>query len=61
MEDLIALVAASFARYGIECPAMNMDNDRKVVEKRASSPVPADPAALPEHNFRKGLQGDPAP
>ena len=57
MEDLIALVAASFARYGIECPA----DDGKVVEKPASSPVPADPPALPEHNFRKGLQPDPAP
>jgi hypothetical protein len=57
MEDLIELVAASFARHGIECP----DDDRKVVEKRASAPVEADPAALPEHNFRKGLQGDPAP
>ena len=56
MEDLIELVAASFARYGIECPR----DDRKVVE-RASSPVPADPTALPEHNFRKGLQPDSAP
>ena len=59
MEDLLALVAASFARYGIECPATN--NDGKVVEKLASPPVPADPTALPEHNFRKNLQGDPAP
>ncbi len=57
MEDLIALVAASFARYGIECPA----DDGKVVEKPVSSPVPADPPALPDHNFRKGLQPDPAP
>ncbi len=61
MEDLLALVAASFARYGIECPATDTDNDGKVVDKRASSPVPADPTALPEHNFRKNLQGDPAP
>ncbi len=61
MEDLIALVAASFARYGIECPATDTDNDRKVVEKQASSPVPADPTTLPEHNFRKDLQGDPVP
>jgi len=67
MEDLIALVAASFARHGIECPPA--DNDGKVVEKRPSSRacpeqsrgVPDDPAALPEHNFRKNLQGDPAP
>ena len=25
------------------------------------TPVEADPTALPEHNFRKNLQGDPAP
>ena len=74
MESLMKLVAASFARHGIECP--------EFVERPASSPVPANvgvdapglasaqairPAeptlatALPEHNFRKSLQGDPAP
>jgi len=66
MEDLMELVAASFARHGIKCPP----GDPKFVEKRASSPVhvgtavlgcPAEPTALPEHNFRKNLQGDPAP
>jgi hypothetical protein len=41
MEGLKELVAASFARHGIDCPA-------------GDSP-------LPEHNFRKRLQGDAAP
>ena len=81
MEDLIELVAASFARHGIECPA----GDSQFVSGRAPSPVqtenssatacghsnsgfvaaqttrPAEPTALPEHNYRKSLQGDPAP
>jgi len=84
MEGLIELVAASFARHGIESPAA----DSQLVERRASSPVqaerssaahhghsnselgvaqPARPAehnlttALPDHNYRKSLQGDPAP
>jgi hypothetical protein len=66
MEDLIELVAASFARHGIECPT----GDNHQVERRAPSPVnvataalgcPPEPTALPEHNFRKSLQGDPAP
>jgi hypothetical protein len=67
MEELIELVAASFVRHGIECPA-----DNQSVERRASLPVQAErnsaiatslaePTALPEHNFRKSLQGDPAP
>jgi hypothetical protein len=59
MEELIELVAASLARHGIECPAD--ERKVKIVDRRASSPVPADPATLPEHNFRKGLQPDPAP
>jgi len=57
MEDLMEIVAASFARHGIEPSA----TDLNVVQRRASSPGPAEPTALPEHNFRKGLQGDPAP
>jgi hypothetical protein len=57
MEDLMNLVAASFARHGIECQV----GDPQLVERRASSPVQAEPTALPEHNFRKSLQGDPAP
>jgi hypothetical protein len=96
MEGLIELVAASFARHGIECPA----NDSQFVWGRPPSPAPAEraetrikpgvgltegsnpaaacdhsdtalaeghtpapaePTALPEHNYRKSLQGDPAP
>ena len=66
MEDLMELVAASFARHGIECPA----GDSQLIERRTSSPVrietaalgcSPEPTALPEHNFRKSLQGDPAP
>jgi hypothetical protein len=59
MEDLIELVAASFARHGIESPA----GDSQSMERRVSSPVPVDrPAepilttALPEHNYRKTKQ-----
>jgi hypothetical protein len=59
MEELIELVAASLARHGVECPAAEPKG--KIVDARVSSPVQADPAALPEHNFRKGLQPDPAP
>jgi hypothetical protein len=81
MEGLKELVAASFARYGIECP----ESDSRYVWGRAPSPVqaerssaaasdnsnsrsaiaqttgPAEPTQLVEHNFRKSLQGDPAP
>jgi hypothetical protein len=66
MEDLMELVAASFARHGIECPAV----DSRLVERRASSPVSLitvalggalEPTAIPDHNYRKSLQGDPAP
>jgi hypothetical protein len=69
MESLIELVAASFARHGIECPA----NGSQFVSRRprssaVASELAAVPAAepplatkLPEHNYRKSSQGDPAP
>jgi hypothetical protein len=59
MEDLMELVAASFARHGIECPAI----DTRLVEKRVPTPARAvlEPTAIPDHNYRKSLQGDPAP
>jgi hypothetical protein len=75
MESLIELVAASFARHGIECPA----GDSRPVWGRAPSqacvgtapavselavavsPEPLLTTTLPEHNYRKGSQGDPAP
>jgi hypothetical protein len=59
MEGLFELVAASFARHGIECPA----GDSQLVWGRVTSPVqavrpaePTLPTALPEHNYRKSLQ-----
>jgi hypothetical protein len=66
MEGLKELVAASFARYGIECPAGESQWIRPTLGQailgqtvRPAEPVLA--SALPEHNFRKSLQGDPAP
>lgn len=53
MEGLIELVAASFLRHGIECPA---------AESAPRTPVhePIPPTALPEHNYRVKSEGDPA-
>ncbi len=59
MERLIELVAASFARHGIECPP-----DLQLAQPTpAQAARPVEPAfsALPEHNYRKGPQGDSAP
>jgi hypothetical protein len=78
MDGLMEIVAASFARHGIECPS-----DSGSAWKRTPSPIqahatadasvslrlrsglaPAEPtitAALPDHNYRKSMQGDPAP
>jgi hypothetical protein len=72
MEDLIELVAASFARHGIEClPASAGVNARVETDhvgtaalscppERSSAALSATrvsvPTALPEHNFRKSLQ-----
>ncbi len=63
MEDLMELVAASFARHGIECPAIDNRIDTRLVEKRGPTPARSvlEPAAIPDHNYRKSLQGDPAP
>lgn len=55
MEDLIELVAASLARNGIECPAV----DSKTVWGKTATPAAVietaqvDPAVLPEHSYRK--------
>ena len=64
MEELIELVAASFARHGIDSPA----TDSQIAWERPPSPAQAErsseaigPTSLPEHNYRKGLQADPAP
>ncbi len=62
MEDLIELVAASFVRHGIECPASDsLINDLPIngspAEKLASLPGQAmaqiDPVAFAEHSYRK--------
>jgi len=64
METLKELVAASFARHGIECPTGDSEWARTAQPKQIQAIDPAEPAlpsTLPEHNYRKRLQGDPAP
>jgi hypothetical protein len=61
MEELIALVAASFARHGIECTPRDASSESPAGPLNGQAMQPAEPTALPEHNFRKSLQGDPAP
>jgi hypothetical protein len=74
MEGLIELVAASFARHGIECPAGDSQWTRPVqtksvqprlIETKSAQAVrPAEPTlttALPEHNYPKSSQADPVP
>lgn len=76
MEALMNLVAASFARHGIECPASESEGIAAGVvicpaeqsaalgRTHVNSVLPANgpnPVAFPEHNYRKSLQGDPAP
>lgn len=71
MQDLMELVAASFARHGIKCPA----GESMTVSEQPISTAPAagprnadagaqpaiEPAALPEHNYGRRLLSDPAP
>jgi len=64
MERLIELVVASFARYGIECPAGDSQLARPVQAKPAQAVRAAEPVlttALPEHNYRKSMQADSSP
>ena len=64
MESLIELVAASFARHGIECPASDLQlaQPKSAQPKLARAVCPAaEPTALPEHNYRKSSQADPVP
>jgi hypothetical protein len=67
MEGLIELVAASFLRHGIECPAAESSS----AQGQVSTPAPSEhsqafvheptlPSALPEHNYRKQSEADPA-
>jgi len=52
MEGLIELVAASFVRHGIECPA---DSSASLPSSAPGIPAapPIEPTTLPEHSFRK--------
>jgi hypothetical protein len=66
MENLIELVAASFARHGIECSAGDAQlgypssgRSTSALSTTGSEPVLA--GALPEHNYRKIVQVDPSP
>jgi len=55
MENIMNLVAATFVRHGIESPAQ--DNPPAVAA------IPAElqsTTKLPEHNYRKTLQTEPA-
>jgi hypothetical protein len=68
MEDLIELVAASFARHGIQCPQdppmSSSCGDGALPRPGEAEPRPQTAlfaAALPEHNYRKMVQGDPSP
>jgi len=54
MEGLIELVAASFLRHGIECPATDSAS-------RIPSTEPIPPTALPENSYRKKLEADLVP
>lgn len=57
MEALIQLVAATFIRHGIESLAAADPLTSQVIP-------PAEvtlPTALPEHNYRRSTESDPAP
>ena len=56
MEDLIELVAASFARHGIETPAGDPQQARPISVQTVRPAEPTLTTALPEHNYRKGSQ-----
>lgn len=58
MENLIQLVADSFARHGLEAlPA----TDRNQVEPGTKPALPQSLESLPQHDFRKSPSGDPSP
>jgi hypothetical protein len=52
MEELHALVAASFARYGIESPA-DISAAPAVSPSTTQAGSPIEPTALPEHTYRR--------
>jgi hypothetical protein len=51
MDDLIQLVAESFARHGIECSTVDPQSVKSV--RAAETPISA---ILPEHNFRESKE-----
>jgi hypothetical protein len=55
MEDLMKLVADSFVRHGIECPAG--DSALAPVSRPTEPPAIS---ALPEHSFRKKPEAEVA-
>jgi hypothetical protein len=62
---LIELVAASFARHGIECSTDDAQlghpsSGRSTPALFAASLKPVLASALPEHNYRKIVQADPS-
>jgi hypothetical protein len=57
MEGLIQLVAATFIRHGIESPAAGDSLTFQAIPLAE----PTLPTALPEHNYRRSTQSDPAP
>lgn len=66
MENLIELVAASFARHGIECSADDAQlgcpsSGRSTSDRFTAGPEPVLVGAFPEHNYRKIVQADPSP
>lgn len=66
MESLIELVAASFARHGIECSADDAQSvypssGRSTSALFTAGPEPVLVGALPEHNYRRTVQADPSP
>ncbi len=61
MEGLIELVDAFLARHGIECPTGNLQLARPNSDQATRPAVPTLTTALPQHDYRKGSQADPAP
>ena len=51
MDELIQLVAESFARHGIECPTVDSQTLESV--RPAETPIPA---ILPDHNYRQSKE-----
>lgn len=66
MERLMELVAASFARHGIECTSgdaklSSPSSGRSTLAPFIVAAEPVQVAALPEHNYGKRVQADPSP